>query len=373
MDQKELGTSRREGLLLLLRVAEQAGTSITIRETLILVALALTAGMSCEEVQVEVKRKNSSRDFRDLAYFQVLFDPPLNKDQRATLSLLDVLARLDPGTNAIRSVDEALITITRDGLDPDQPMPTAAKPNTRREKRTEDERHRAGMAVLRRRDFFDLRTDGEWKRLEGDQAPTVLRAERLGFKHHKTFEAIIEKAAKCAPAEVRDKILCGLEAIQDVRRGKSTYAQFAVVDPAYGNLSGLASILSQEVPAKRIEILPQSAYWDSLHPKYLLVTKAVDWVDRRVTVRFRRPPGPDDGAADVYLNLDLLQFEFVMRSAQGLTSRGFFQGDIRRITARLNLLAKERETAEDMIKVVCEGRGYTISVDKDSRIICEDK
>ncbi len=363
-DDESAGTNRREGLSLLLRVAEQSGTSITIREALILVAFALTGGTSCEEVQEDPGA--TREDFRGRSYFQVLFDPPLKKDQRATLPLLESLARLDPGRNAIRSVDEALVSGPRDDLDPDALTSSAGKPSTRRQLRSEAERHRAALAALRRRDYFDLRTNEEWKRLRGEDLPTVPRAERLGFRHHADFEAVIGAEEGGTPPSLRDLILVGLEAVQDVRRGNKQMTRFSVVDPAYGNVAGLASILANEVSVKRVAVLPQKNHWDSISQDERLLSNLVDWVDRRVVVRFSHPE-----SEDVTVELDLLQFEFVLRSAQGLASRSFFQGDIRRIVARLNLLAQDRSRGDDEITVIYEDKPYRILVEDDGRIVCE--
>lgn len=358
------GTNRREGLSLLLRVAEQSGTSITIREALILVAFALTGGTSCEEVQ---KDPGATRaDFRARTYYQVLFDPPLKKDQRASLPLLKALARLDPGRNAIRSVDEALVSGPRDDLDLEELANSTGKPSTRRQLRSEAERHRAALAALRRRDYFDLRTNDEWKRLRSDDVPTVPRAERLGFRHHADFEAVVGVGEGGTPASLRDLILVGLEAVQDVRRGSKQMMRFCVVDPAYGNVAGLASILANEISVKRITVMPQGYFWNTGPQGERLLSDLVDWVDRRVVVRFSHSQRDA-----VTVELDLLQFEFVLRSAQGLASRSFFQGDIRRIVARLNLLAQDGSHGDEDIIVIYEDKPYRILVEDDGRIKCE--
>jgi hypothetical protein len=357
----EFGPVRRDGLLMITRIIEQIGTSVTIREALILVAYAITGSTDCKSVQ-----RGSDQDSTDVTfrYFQVLFEAPLTRDQRASLPLLELLARIDPGRTAIRSVDETLVSGSPDaGSSKDQ-----GKPRTRKQLRTEASKHREMLAAMRRRDFFDLATDREMRRLDVDQERLAPRAARLGLRHHSDFQAIVDANGGAGETgDIRDRLLRGLEAVQDIRRGGDRLLRFAIVDPAYGNVSGAASILATDVKVKDIEVCPQSAYWRSIGMASGQLPDSVDWNDRRIAVVFR-----PKGSELVSIELNLQQFEFVLRSAAGLTSRSFFEGDIRRISSRLDVLATAAASDNDEIKVVFGDAVYEISVQDDGQIYCED-
>ena len=364
-DDEQAGRRRREGLQLVLRVAEQAGSAITIRETLVLVAFAITGGLNCKQVQLG-EFDVDPHAIRTHLFHQVIFNPPLSKDERASLSLLRVLSRLDPGRNAIRSVDEALISSPSEEWTSGDAAGAEAKPTTRKQIRTEARRHRETLAILRRRDFFDLRSEDEWRRMRGDDAPNVPRAERLGFRHHEQFQSVVDSGTPAAVGAVRDRLLRGLEAVQDVRRGAGQMTSFAVVDPAYAIVSGTASILSRQISAKRIDVVPLQSHWASVAGEESRLPSSVDWIDRRIAIVFR--PG---GLKPIAVDLDLVQFEFVLRSAAGLASRRFFQGDIRRITSRLDRLAEADADSDEEIKVIYGDRVLSLLVEEDGRIRCE--
>lgn len=362
-DKQVLGGRRREGLALVLRVAEQSGTAVTIRETLVLLALAITGGLDCKRVQ-SGEFQGNPRLRTEHHFYQVLFDPPLSKDELASLSLLRVFRRLDPGAVGLRSVDEALISSPTEEWT-DLMLAGAAKPSSRKQMQTEARKHRKTLALLRRRDFFDLLSEDEWRCLRGEQAPLVPRAERLGLRHHESFETVVRAEEGAATGKVRDLLLRGLEAVQDVRRGVQEMTKFSVVDPAYAIVSGAASILSQQVSVKRISVLPQRLYWKEVGIDACLLPKSLDWTDRRISIVFKPP-----GEVPVSVELDLVQFEFVMRSAEGLASRRFFQGDIRRITSRLAALGLPQVSGDD-IMVVFGDEILSFLVEEGGRIRCE--
>lgn len=363
-DDPALGEKRRAALELVLRIAEQSGVAITIRETQVLVALAITGNLSCNEVHA------GSFDVDLTAarlhhFCQVVFDPPLTDDERDSLPLLRALARLDPGRIAIRSVDEALIANPPADWGASEGEVAVAKPTTRRQMRTEAREHRDALALLRRRDFFDLRTDGDWREMLGEAAPVVPQSERLGFRHHGEFEAVIGSNDPGELSTIKDRLLRGLEAVQDVRRGSQQMTSFSVVDPAYAIVPGTASILARQLSVRRIDVMAQREYWHDLAGDESVLPDTVDWVDRRISVVFR--PQEQDPVA---VSLDLVQFEFVFRAAGGLASRRFFEGDIRRITGKLDALAEGGAETEDTIKVVYEDRILSILVENE-RIRCE--
>ncbi|MBK8979718.1 MAG: hypothetical protein IPM29_27785 [Planctomycetes bacterium] len=367
-DDETRGERRRDGLSLLLRVAEQTGATITIREALILTAFLVTGGLDCRRVHGASARERDG-DWEDRRpFFQVLFDPPLSKDQRATLPLLDTLARFDPGRVSIRSVDESLIAVAA----AERALETAgandsAKPRTRKQAQTEARRHRTRIAFLRRRDYFDLDGDDEWRRMLDDHAPVVARSERIGFRFFREFQQALDGDVESRQlGAITEQVVRGLEAVQDVRRGSRRLTGLVVVDPAYGAVSGSASIVANQISVNRITLCSRRAHWHSAWNDASDLPRSLDWLDRRVVVLFQPPK-----AGEVALELNLLQFEFVMRSAHGLACRRFYQGDIRRILARLSQLADLRSEDEDEILVIHRDRLLKILVKADGDIVCE--
>ncbi len=356
----ERGRTRRDGLRTLLEVVEQSGSSITIRELLILMAFAITGGLDCRRVHEKWRRKRDDRSWQPPhVYSQAIFDPPLGRDDRNALSIFAMIARIDPGNQAIRVVDEVLAAdplLVDDVFVPGQLIGSSETPRTRKDAKKESELHSRLFRYLRRRDYFELRTEDE-------TGSRVSRSERLGFKFHDEFSFLLSEAPNAERTVVRDKVLRGLEAVQDVRRSRMQSSKFAVVDPAFANVRGVASVLAAMVPSKKVTVTSVSQSWGRSGGPGASVSDAVDWVDRHVMVRFEE--------GDVSLPLDLLRFEFVLRSAEGLSCRDFFKADIRRIAAVLARVAKESTLGDGEIHVAFGDRVRTLSIDEGNKIVCE--
>lgn len=359
-DDEVLGGIRRDGFHTLLRVIEQCGVSVTIRELLILLAFAITGGKDCVGVHQRYRQKPEDRSWQSKhLYSQVVFDPPIARDNRKALSILSVLSRIDPGRQAIRAIDDVLAAdplLVDDTFAPERIEGTTETPKSRLEAKKEASLHSALFAFLRRRDFFELLT-------ENGRLEQASRSERLGFRYHEEFQFLLTDASPSDRTQIRNKVLRGLEAVQDIRRGSSPRAKFAVVDPAFANVRGNASILSAMLPVTSIQVLSQSSLWDKDGATGELVSGAVDWVDRDVVVRF--------GDSGVNLTLDLLQFEFVLRSAEGLSSRNFYKADIRRISTTLAQLTAAVQNLDNEINVVYADRNIQLFIDEGGRIGCQ--
>lgn len=76
----------------------------------------------------------------------------------------------------------------------------------------------------------------------------------------------------------------------------------------------------------------------------------------------------DDAVA---LELDMLQFEFVMRSAHGLACHRFFQAPIRRIMSQLARLAGRLERT-DSIRVIHGSQPRSLALDVGGLIRCTE-
>ncbi len=367
-----LQTKRAEGLRTLLRIVEQTGHIITIRELLILVAFLITGNSGCAEI---AKKHQRSRDDTSWQYrylfFQSLFEPPLNQDQARSLPLLGVLSRFDPGRNAIRRVDDVLAADTDLPEMPFVPPELRASiftPRSRQQARNEGAKHRSRISFLRRRDFFELETDRVRRDVLGRDDP-VSQAERVGFRHYDAFVFMCgdqdDTVAVQRRLAIRNRVLKGLEAVQDLRRSSTQTGKFAVVDPAYGNSYGSASILAKMIIAKHISIKSRKRYWTERRGgEEPTVCSEIDWIDRRIVVAFAKE--------EVTIELDLLGFEFVMRSAEGLSCRRFFMGEIRRIMMRLAALCESGDEGSEEIRVVFGNHLRSLTIDEGSKIVCED-
>ncbi len=179
--------------------------------------------------------------------------------------------------------------------------------------------------------------------------------ERLGFRHAPDFEQIVNgELSDVDFRRVRDTVLTGLEAVQGIRRGRGP-GYFVLVDPAFAG-GAAASVVSRRVASNRVEIRSQSSHWASTLDRDAEIPRALDWIDRTVVVDF-------GGLDAAFIDLDLLRFEFVMRSAEGLNARSFFDADVRRITAELAPLATIADT-DERISILRDGRIEHLVIDK---------
>jgi hypothetical protein len=360
-DEKSAGFNRRDGLHELLQVVEQTGVSITIRELLILMAFTITGGLDCKAVHSKTDAQASSSSWQNRHLFsQALFEPPIDEERKKSLHLLQVLRRLDPGKHAIRAVDDVLAsTQLPDDLEAAgiSRAATGTAPKSRKEAAVVAASHKELFRYLRRLDFFNLATGlGERK--------SQSRSARLGFRFYDTFSFLIATRDLSEKTVARDKVLRGLEAVQDVRLGRGERSRFAIVDPAFANTSSNASVLSELFPAKSVLISGITEVWRESSSDSSLLPDLVDWIDRMLVVRFK-----DRNTA---IKLNLLAFEFVMRSAEGLSCRNFFRAEIRRINAGLARISQDRSSEDESITVAFEDNLRHLSIDEGNKIKCEE-
>ncbi|MDP2270470.1 MAG: hypothetical protein Q8K32_07025 [Archangium sp.] len=342
---------RREAIRLLLQVIEESGQVVTFRELLILIAYMITGGLSCKDVALRSKKNDWQHEY---GYAQLTFAPPLTEDQKKSFPVFDALSRLDPGKKANRLIDEPLaVDVADTGGQFTPPMPDGADPNGQRTRRAAIEdakRMRTLMEFRRRRDFFELATN----RIEAAQP--VRWAGRLGLRFYDDFEFLRSRRDdRMKTIQVRDRLITGLHAVQGMHVASGGAASLHLVDPAFARTEGAATIVARTIRPTEITIEPESIAWQSRNASPAL-PNAVDWLDRRVVIRF----GRDN---KVELGLDLLQFEYVMRAGEGLACRTFFRADIRRIMAMLALLIGRDSNGTDEISVLRGGKVHKLVVD----------
>ena len=316
---------------------------ITVRELLILVAYAITGGLECTQVHTRARRSDWQAAY---LFSENLFGDRLNPTQRALARSLRQLRLLDPGRVALRAVDDALVPDVDEAVGRFAPRnfdSGDAAPVTRAQARTAADRGRAMFRFLRRRDYF-VREHGNADLLE-----------RLGFRHAAPFEQIASGGLDATSFRtLRDRLVAGLEAVQGLRR-PGQRADLVLVDPAFAG-GASTSVVARRVPTTRLSLKSQSASWESLLGRRPEVPDSLDWIDRVIVLEVA------DGDEVYSVSLDLLRFEYVMRAADGLDARDFFEAETRRISSELAPLARKQQDDEQIL-VLRDGRLERLLID----------
>jgi hypothetical protein len=350
------GESRREGVVVLLRAAEQTGHVVTIRELLILMAHAVTGGLRCGDVHERLKRRKSGWQSSYL-FHQTLFGDLIKESDRQRLRVFRATSVLDPGTRSLRPVDDALFPEANPDLGnflPDEVHGGGATPKNYQQQKREAERTRETYVFLRRQAFFEAAATPD---------PDVTFAERLGLRFYDEFERVLgDSVTDQELVPVRDAVLQGLEAVQGARRA-SGLGSFMVVDSAFASHRGAAAVIARRVMSGTVKLISQTEWWRSCSGHTPNLDRAVDWNDRKIYVVLGELD-QRNGLAPVPLavDLDCGQFEFVCRAGHGLTNRAFFQADIRRIMAQLAKVADGAAPTTE-ISVLLAGRTSQLVID----------
>lgn len=301
--------SRIDGLNDLIRIVEESGYVLTIRECLVLLAFLLTGGRSCEDVANESGAlKKADHDFTDY-----LFTGDGARELPRALPVLAKIRRLDPGLRGIREIDDLLqghadrILASDDGL--------ATPPRNKKQKQKQTDTQRNTFRRLRRDDFFTLALG------------KVDRGARVGLRHRRAFEVAVEsdQVVREDWIIVRDQLVSGLHVVQGLRPKSTTY--FYLADPAFARANVGAAIIAARISLPDVKLMSRKAYWEARGESAHRVVESVDWLERGVVVQF--------GESDQVLDLDLLRFEFVMQAAGGVALRHFYGPEIRRTLAEL--------------------------------------
>lgn len=349
------GEGRRAAIEALLRVAEKTNHVITIRELLVFLAYTITGGLRCEDVHKRIPHGRMGWQWSHM-FFQAAFAQGLDESDVQRLSVFRATRLLDPGDRAIRPVDDRLDVEANDLQGRFLPPVEDGEgvPRGKVEQRAVAQRRQGVYRFLRRRDFFAA---------IGRGALEVPLSERLGVGHYAAFEELLRPGvSETETVEIRNTVLCGLEAIQGVRRPPGA-GSFAIVDPAFSSHRGNASVVACQVPKIKIRLLSQTHWWREVHGNEPDIADAVDWTDRRVHVAI-----PDTHGKPHAIDLDCRQFELVCRAARGLVSRAFFQADIRRIAAQLAIIGSNAPKPDE-ITVIVSGKPAKLVIDVGQRIV----
>ena len=348
------GDRRRDGFVQLVRTAEQTGYVLTIRETLILAAYLITGGATCDAVH-QMHRRNASAQMRDLKLVQLLFDRALSDREATQLGVLQRIRRYDPGVLPHRDVDEQAI---RDLEDEDRLGQHAwfgsAAGQTRRQKREEARGLRQEVRTKRRESYFEAPRPG--------RAGMLDRARRTGLYHYPEFDHV--QGEDEDPKGMRgliERVVHGLHVIQGIR--PSDRSHLHLVDPAFSRSSSHTSVIALRIPKRDLWLWGLHEFWrhrDAEHEVRLV--DAVDWLDRSVCL-CEGKESPKE-----LISLDLLQFEFVLRAADGVAFSRFHAADRRRILSLLAEIAEASESGDDEIRFVMADTVKRIVLERDGTI-----
>jgi hypothetical protein len=353
---------RRDSLVAALRIAEQSGQVITIRELLILVAYLITGNLRCQNVHEKYERSKENRSWQhEYLYHQLLFSRRLTADQVTSLPMIQAMYKIDPGNVACRTIDERLSAhpekYIEDHFPHDNPNRDSDIPKKKSELVGFSNRCQNFIRFLRRLDYFEQSSLVD----ESDQIPLT---RRLGLDFCNEFEAIIKGDIEPSKKmEIRDALLKGIEAIQGIRRSGNTN-NFSIVDSAFSNSNGEIGIIATQVLNQSVDIVSQKKLWqDAGTDSKSDLPNALDWLDRNIAIVIQQN-------SSKVIVIDLLQFEFIMRASRGLSCLIFFQADIRRIMAKLDSITMSDGVGSDEIRVLHGNTTKTLTIDIDNTIRC---
>jgi len=357
---------RIKRIVVLLAAAEQLGVVITIRELLMLVAYMITGGLICSDVHKKAQKKGWQHQY---VFYSLLFFGPkdLTEEHTRSLPILSKLKPLDPGKISSRKIDEKLLN-SSGLLEPNQIDLQFLALNSRTETvdaaygvdevignpMSQSERNLEANLVkqivrsLRRRAYFE-------KNFEGLNA-----LKQLGFNYGSKFDDVLrENVTTSEMAKIKKRIISGLHTIQGIN-GMGAQANLFVVDPAFGNSTQHAAIISRTFQPNEIKLVPMKNIWlQNEGDQKFNVSRSVDWIDRTICLRFTKRDGEF-----INFSMDLLTFNTVYVAADGYVSDSFFTHDLRRITNFLAKLCEASNVQNPEIKLFANGKLNTVSIDE---------
>ncbi len=339
----------RDALTHLVRLAEQSGYVLTFREGLIFVAFLITGGLGCEDVH----RLHRQKRVEGYAFLDNLFSRKLALNELAQLGVLKRIRRFDPGKTAIRSIDERLHReLEGEGGFGDDVLELASRPpSTRDQLRREQIDHRDRLRRARRNDFFYPKTESD-----------ISLSQRMGLVHHKDFLELQNRSiSNSRMLELLERLVAGLHVVQGIRVAGEGSGVLFLVDPAFSRSANRSAVIAFQYDQRALEVVGEAQHWRETGGEPPLLN-AVDWLDRRVVLAHRA----EDASPTLVLDFDLLQFEFVMRSATGVVFEEFNAAERKRIVSRLARLAEQNREGTRDIKVMEGGTLRRLILERDN-------
>ena len=348
---------RRAGLEHLVRIAEQTGYVLTIREALILIAYLITGGTGCERVHED--HRNSDWNALEARRFErLLFERELNSHEAKQLRVLERIRHYDPGVVTHRDVDEDIVRRLEDGGGLGNDLWFGADDGAQytRKKRRQDAMHLVELVRTARRESFFVDAPN-------DPSGITERSRRLGLYHYSDFDHIQSDDEN--PKMMRtivERVVQGLHVVQGIR--PSDTMSLHIVDPAFSRSGSTTSVIALSIPRNELWLYGLHEVWaESSGGEEAPMMRAVDWVDRAIVLcRGTREP-------ESLVVMNLLQFEFVLRAANGVFFSHFHDSDRRRILTRLAKVAEESSGRRNgSVQAVVDDRIRTIVVERDNSI-----
>jgi hypothetical protein len=352
----DLQRRRRQAFTDLVRIAEESGYVLTYRETLVLVAYAVTGNLTCRDVERFHQDGRRHSRLNDHRLLQLLFEPSLTEDELEVLGILRAIRRFDPGHIALRPVDERLHRDLEERGELGSGLFGLESRNLhqRAELQREERDHRERLRRSRRAAWLHS--------VDGDD--DVRRSERLGLRHHGSFRRLHEGAEVRVVLEVIRTVVRGLHTIQGVTAAKSA-SILHLVDPAFGRSGSHSAVSARSLRTSDLELWTESDWWRrSGKGATPPVLESVEWLDRRVLLVHRT-------TETALLALDLATFEFVMNSATGVVMREFFSAERRRILRALARHAERESGATGEVHVLLESGEGRLTIERDQTIILD--
>ena len=353
-------------------VLERLGHVVTIREMLMLVAYLISGGLTCQDVDKRLAGGAPEKGWQHAwMFYNLLFrSPPGLPADRAEkgIPILAACRRLDPGTIAVRRVDEEILNkgnvfklgdldlqfnvgagVRQGTVDASQGIDDfKGNPQSKADLQSEAEATGAVVSALRRRAFFDDP--------EGNGSVML----KLGFRHGDVFLKLLNE--QLSPPELvkaKSTVIAGLHVMQGLKIGRTETILY-LVDPAFGKATADAAIIARQIPSSRVHLKAASKAWLIGREAAWFMPKSVDWIDRAVIFQI------DEESGELRdLPLDLLSFECVTRAASGYFSEDFYANEIRRVRTFLGQLAEVGRGESAQIAVFMRGRLQNVSLDMD--------
>ena len=241
--------STANGMRQLLKVVEQSGTVVTIRELLMLVSQSITGGLRCTDVHP----RSSELDWQaPYLFHQAIFGEGVDDRQRLNSCCSDHSARWTPDTSLRVGSTNISSALTATAVSFSACHRGGGEPKTRPALQSLDRQHRALMTSF----------GGVTSSTDSSLAWTT--GLRLGLRHMEDFEAVVEGEPDAQfLSDVRNRLLGGLETIQGIRREQG--ANFLLVDPAFARSTG-ASLIARLVQRTSYSVGPASRRPSDLDP-----------------------------------------------------------------------------------------------------------
>jgi hypothetical protein len=162
--------------------------------------------------------------------------------------------------------------------------------------------------------------------------------------------------------ELLERLVAGLHVVQGIRISGAGTGVLFLVDPAFSRSANRSAVIAHQFDQTALELVGEAHHWVQAGGQPRLL-EAVDWLDRRVVLTHRHD---DETSRSLVLDFDLLQFEFVMRAADGVVFQEFNAAERKRIVSRLARLAEDNRTATRDIRVMEGGALRRLILERDN-------